>query len=146
MRRLLLAGLVAVGLVGCAQREEVPFEVMQNYFFRNDAEIPADARIADAASFEALFGTAAFMGKNGEPTPVDFEREFVIAVVAPVTDRATELVPVTLLQADGRLVFRYQQIVGAGQSWSMQPVLLVKVDRRYDAGAVELVRDLRESE
>ena len=85
-----------------------------------------------------MFGTAAFMGKGGEPTPVDFSSEIVLAVVNPVTDVATELKPVSLVKEGKCLVLTCKKITGDKQSWSIQPVLLVKVDRSYDPGAAKV--------
>ena len=119
---------------------QVPFDVVRNYFFRNDASIPKEAMIADQASFDRLFGPAAFMGKDGEPTKIDFGRQFVLAVVRPVTDVSTELKPVSLAKEGGELIFTYKEILGEKQTWSMQPMLLVVVDREYDAPSVRLVK------
>ena len=74
----------------------------------------------------------------GEPTPVDFSSEIVLAVVNPVTDVATELKPVSLVKEGKCLVLTCKKITGDKQSWSIQPVLLVKVDRSYDPGAAKV--------
>ena len=78
------------------------------------------------------------MGKDGQPTSIDFDQEFVIAVVNPVTDRLTELTPESLREENGELVFTYHETIGERQSWTMQPVLLVKVDRKYKTDRVRL--------
>ena len=101
----LLAGILTV--VSCGVREDVPFTQLDHYFFKNGQEIPADPKIDSEEEFSALFGMAAVMGKDGMPTPVDFSKEFVIAVVKPVTDQFTELSPVSLQMSDGELVFTY---------------------------------------
>ena len=119
---------------------EVPFTVARNYFFRNDASVPKNAKITDQAAFDRLFGAAAFMGKDGEPTRIDFGGQFVIAVVNPVTDVATELKPVSLSKENGELIFNYKETLGEKQTWSMQPVLLILVDREYEAASVKLVK------
>lgn len=125
----------------CKQGGEVPYTEMQHYFFKNGAEIPKEAKISDKAAFESLFGAAAVMGKNGLPTTVDFANEFVIAVVTPVTDHTTELQASSLREENGTLVFTYSKTVGGQQTWSMQPVLLIKVDKKYETPTVKLVQD-----
>ncbi len=144
MRKFVLALMLILGIGSCAKEQGIPYVVMQNYFFQNGATIPADARIDDSESFSALFGAAALMGEDGAPTAVDFAKEFVIAIVNPVTDRATELVPESLQKAEGELVFTYSEKVGERQTWSSQPVLLIKVDRSYDTGSLRVVRHLQE--
>lgn len=138
MKKILLLLVALMSLLSCHQPTDVPYEQMTNYFFRNDATIPSSPLIASSEQFESLFGAAAFMGKNGQPTPVDFEREFVIAVVCPVTDQSTELTPESLQKKDGELVFTYKKTTGDKQSWSMQPVLLIKVDRAFLPERVQL--------
>lgn len=135
---LFIAALLS--LSSCNQVTDIPFEEVKNYFFRNDAEIPESPIIDSSEQFEELFGAAAFMGKNGQPTPVDFDREFVIAVVYPVVDFSIELAPESLRLEDGELVFTYLEATGEQQSWTMRPVLLVKVDRKYMKENVRLDR------
>ena len=132
----LLAGILTVA--SCSVLKDVPFTQLDHYFFKNGQEIPADPKIDTEEEFSALFGMAAVMGKDGMPTPVDFSKEFVIAVVKPVTDQLTELSPISLQMSDGELVFTYSETTGEKMSWSMQPLLLVKADRRYGTAAVRL--------
>ena len=143
MRRIILFIAALLSLASCKQASDIPFEEVKNYFFRNNAEIPESPLIDSSEQFESLFGTAAFMGKDGQPTSIDFDKEFVLAVVNPVTDCSTELVPESLRKEDGELVFTYQETIGEQQSWTMQPILLVKVDRKYKAEAVRLERRLQ---
>lgn len=131
MKKILFILIALMPLLSCHQPTDVSYEQMKNYFFRNDAAIPSSPLIDSAEQFESLFGAAAFMGEKGAPTPVDFEKEFVIAVVCPVTDQSTTLTPESLQKKDDELVFTYQKTVGDKQSWSMQPVLLVKVSREF---------------
>ncbi len=48
-----------------------------------------------------------------------------------------------VMGTDGQLVFTYAETVGDKQTWTMQPVLLVKVDRRFEAGTVRLEKKTR---
>jgi hypothetical protein len=143
MRKIILFLAAVLTFASCQQASDIPFEEVSNYFFRNDAEIPENPVIDSAEQFDALFGAAAFMGKGGQVTPVDFDKEFVIAVVNPVTDCSTELAPESLRKVDGELVFSYNETIGEQQSWTMQPILLVKVDRKYKMDNVRLERRLQ---
>ena len=140
MKKFLFMMMVFVLMGACKQGADVPYTEMQHYFFKHGAEIPKEAKISDLAAFESLFGSAAVMGKNGLPTSVDFANEFVIAVVNPVTDHTTELQAESLRQENGTLVFTYRKIVGGQQTWSMQPVLLIKVDKEYETQTVKVVQ------
>ena len=141
MKRVLILFAAAMTLLSCREISgPVPFQEVERYFFRNDAVLPEDPRIDSQEAFDRLFAPAAVMGRGGTPTPVDFSRETVIAVVCPVTDRATELHPVSLVREGAELVFTCTETVGDPQGWSMQPVLLVKVDRTFDTGKVRIVK------
>ena len=72
---------------------EVAFEVAKNYFFKNDQEIPASPKITTAEEFGKLFGMATTMGNDGKPTEIDFTKQFVLAIILPVTNLATEITP-----------------------------------------------------
>ena len=143
MRKIILVVAAALAFAFCKQISDIPFEVVKNYFFRNDADIPDSPVIDSSEQFGELFGAAAFMGNGGQPTSIDFDKEFVIAVVNPVTDCITELVPESLRKEDGELVFTYQETIGEQQSWTMQPVLLVKVNRQFMMKSVRLDRRLQ---
>ena len=143
MKIIILFIVSVLSVISCQQSSAIPFEEVKNYFFRNDAAIPDDPVIDSSEQFGELFGAAAFMGKDGQPTTIDFDREFVIAVVNPTTDCYTELVPESLNKVQGELVFTYNETIGDNQSWTIQPILLVKVDRKYKTESVQLSRRLQ---
>lgn len=133
---LLLAGIAA--LVSCKGPMDVPYSELDHYFFKNGQDIPVNPKIDSEEAFVSLFGMAPIMGESGKPTPVDFGKEFVIAVVNPVTEFNTEVKPESLRMENGELVFTYNETEGEKQSWSMQPVLLVKVSRKYETETVRI--------
>ena len=123
---------------------EVPYTKLQNYFFRNDAQIPTNPKIDTKEQFDSLFGMAPVMGADGKPTPVDFERQFVISVVLPVTNQQTELYGEHLyaykdLLGKSNLYFWYSANRGSDTlSYTMQPILLIAVDRQHNAEYISL--------
>ena len=122
----------------CTSSEDVPYEVVKNYFFRNDAEIPASPLITTQEQFDSLFGAAAFMGKDGQPTHVDFDRQSVIAVVLPETDIETTLRPLSLTRSSGSLTFTYWKEENDKLSYTIRPVLLVATNKAEGAESVVL--------
>lgn len=134
-----------------SQAQTIPYTIAQGYFVRNDVDSLPLNRIITREQFDSAFGMAAVMGENGMPTPIDFDRQFVIAVDAPVTDRITSIVPVSLefvpapqatanarakIVAGSNIEFTYKVQIGAHQSYSTHPVLILVVDRRYNAPVV----------
>ncbi len=143
-KSLLFIAVIAIAalLASCAssrtQADRVPYKIADRYFFRNDATIPADPRITTRQQFDSLFGAAAVMGKNGQPTEIDFSRQFVIAVVKPQTNVDTALEPIALKTNGSVMTLDYKTVTGEKMSYSIQPCMLLVVDRRYDVGRVEL--------
>lgn len=76
----------AVPTEGNEASDKVAFEVAKNYFFKNDQEIPASPKITTAEEFGKLFGMATTIGEDGKPTEIDFTKQFVLAIVLPVTN------------------------------------------------------------
>ena len=124
--------------------EEVAFEVAQNYFFKNGQEIPASPKFTTEEEFNKLFGMATTMGENGKPTPIDFNKQFVLAIVLPVTDMATEILPVKVEAVGDTLRYAYDVKVGEKQSFTIQPLSLIVLDKQYENNQVLLVNEPQE--
>ena len=73
--------LAAVAMTSCAvSKETVNYKEVKNYFYRNDAPKGEQLlKLTTQVEFDRYFGAAAFMGKNGQPTQIDFKKDFVIA-------------------------------------------------------------------
>ena len=139
MKKLITLALAATLLAACGQKKEVPYIVAHNYFVRNDVTESVPAKIASQCEFEQYFGMAAFMGKNGQPTPIDFETQFAIAVVLPETNHCTELHAESLVDDGQKLTFTYLVDVAPKENtWTQVPMLLIFVDRQYERDCVEL--------
>ena len=142
MKKIITAIASLLLLVGCtttksgnttpATAENVPFEVAKNYFFKNNQTIPASPKITTAEAFDQLFGMAAYMGKDGQPTTIDFDKQFVLAIVLPVTDVATEIVPTQVELKDNQLFYSYEIKTGEQLSYSIQPVSIIILDKQFE--------------
>jgi len=126
-------------LAGCAtQGKNVPFTEARNYFVRNDAPEPVPTKITSQQDFEACFGMAAFMGKDGQVTPIDFSKQFVLTVVLPVTETETEIHPVSVEAKRDTLFYTYQVQTGEPLTFSIHPMSVIILDSRYANNAVVL--------
>ena len=135
-------------LVGCTTNKpaeasvvNVPFEVAKNYFFKNGQTIPTSPKITAAEAFDQLFGMAAFMGKDGQPTAIDFDKQFVLAIVLPVTDVATEIIPQKVEAKGNQLLYSYEVKTGKQQSFSIQPVSIIILDKQFENHEVILINE-----
>ena len=139
MKKLIILAIAATMLAACGQKKEVPYIVAHNYFVRNDVTATVPAKIGSLDEFERYFGMAAFMGKNGQPTPIDFETQFAIAVVLPETNHSTELLAESLIDDGQKLTFIYHVDVAPEENtWTQVPMLLIIVDRQYERDCVKL--------
>ena len=120
---------------------EVDYEVAKNYFFKNDQQIPASPKITTEEEFKKLFGMATVMGKDGKPTSIDFTKQFVLAIVLPVTDMATEINPVKVEAKSDSLFYKYEVKTGEKQTYSIQPVSIIILDKQYEDNEVKLISD-----
>ena len=115
------------------------FEVAKNYFFKNDQEIPASPKITTAEEFGKLFGMATTMGNDGKPTEIDFTKQFVLAIVLPVTNLSTEITPDRLEEKGDTLFYFYDAKVGETQTYSTQPISLIILDKKYADKTIVMV-------
>ena len=120
---------------------EMDYEVAKNYFFKNDQQIPASPKITTEEEFNKLFGMATVMGKDGKPTSIDFTKQFVLAIVLPVTDMATEINPVKVEVKSDSLFYTYDVKTGEKQTFSIQPVSIIILDKQYEDNKVVLNKE-----
>lgn len=120
--------------LGC----KVPYTVGRNYFVNNSYtadRLPA-ATITTQGEFDAVFGKAPVMGAL--PTPVDFDTQYVIALIEPMTDEAVRFQVESLVKIGDKVILTYDREVGDRRSYFVRPMLMLVVDRAY-WGRVEMV-------
>ncbi len=119
-------------------KSTVPFTEANHYFFRNDAQMPSSPKITTQQEFESYFGMAAVMGDGGQPTAIDFDQQFVIAVVMPVTDIETEIDPEKVELEDNTLTYTYEVEMGEKQTYTSQPISIIILNKKYQDAQVKL--------
>lgn len=117
----------------------VPYREADNYFVRNDIKQPVPAKINSQEEFDKYFGMAAVMGKNGNPTPIDFANQFVIAVVLPETNQDIDIEDERLLDDGTTLTFEYSvDRDDEINTYTQVPMELIIVSRQNERGNVVL--------
>lgn len=111
--------------------QDVPFTIADYYFVKNDVKTLPQGIITSQEEFYRYFGEAAVMG--GLPTKINFKKQFVIAVCTPETDCNTTISPLTLKKDGKSLIFTYNVNNGAKMGYLIQPMLLIVVDKKYEA-------------
>ncbi|MFN8310394.1 MAG: hypothetical protein U0T73_10570 [Chitinophagales bacterium] len=130
---ILLFVLAFIG-VKAQNRTPVEFQRASNYFVKNtyrDAPLKV-LKFTDAKKFKAVFGMATVMGKNGAPTPIDFSKQMVIAIIGSTTDAPTEFLPEKLEKNTKRMLFfEFETKIGEKSTAQFRPALLILVDKAY---------------
>ncbi|MCR4603754.1 MAG: hypothetical protein K5683_09540 [Prevotella sp.] len=153
MKKVLFAFAAMMALAACSNKQTavttqednrnvVTFEVARNYFVRNDLDIlPECPKITSEETFYRIFGMATTMGDDGQPTEIDFDRQFVLAIVMPLTDFETEITPMKVEERGNSLLYTFEVKRGEEQSYSMQPASIIILDRKYENKDVVLVSE-----
>jgi hypothetical protein len=144
MKKILSSFLMLILLTTCGNNQtavsaakdsetynEVPFETAKNYFFKKAQTSPTSIKIDNAELFGNLFGMATTMGKDGKPTEIDFTKQFVWAIVLPVTDVETEIMPIRVEERNDTLFYHYEIKTGEKLSYSIEPLSIIILDKKY---------------
>lgn len=121
--------------------EDVPYVVAKNYFVNGNVEKLDQPVIDNEAEFARTFGMATTTGEEGKPTAIDWEKQFVIAIVLDEASEYVTIEPKKLVNTEGGLHFRYTVKTGDEISYSMRPCLIVIVDRKYQSRIISIVED-----
>lgn len=117
---------------------DIPFIVAKNYFVKNTFKSLDNAKIETSEKFNEVFGMAATMGEGGKPTEIDFQKQYVIALILPETDTMSTVVPISLKKdKEGKITLTYKKETGPKQSFSTRPTFQIIVDKT-ESGSLEL--------
>lgn len=115
----------------------INFKTAENYFVKNTVTETIPSKITTQADFDKYFGMATTMGDQGKPTPIDFNKEYVIVVDHASTNKKTELTPVSLTKKDADITLTYSMKHGEDIGFTMHPFLMIIVDKTNE-GKVSL--------
>lgn len=116
------------------QSEAISYRTIRGYFFRTDRQVPKArfCTIGNAETFDSLFGAAAVMGPGGLPDSIDFSREFIIALIEAESRFETQFIIDSLTSKGATLTAAWSVLQGDSLTFSILPVQLLAVDRRYN--------------
>lgn len=129
----LLLSSCAVNLSGVTANYNRMYNYYVNNYFNNGTH---KLVIHNQQDFDAVFGAGAVMGHNGQPTKINFSRQFVIAVILSETNRQTTIETAMLKRVGDRLYFSYIIEEGHATSYTMRPFTAVVVDRNEPSDVV----------
>ena len=110
---------------------------MNNYYVNNNLSNGTHKLvIQNQQDFHSVFGEGAVMGRNGQPTKIDFSRQFVVAVIMPETNRQTSIETALVRRLGDKLYFSYIIEEGHATSYTMRPYTAIVVDRMEPSNVV----------
>ena len=133
---------VALSDISTDTAVNIPFQEATNYFVKNTYEDSAfhSMMISSQEVFDSIFGMAAFMGKDGKPSPIDFSTQNVLALIGQTTDLATTIKVQSLESIDSTIVLTYIQTIGEKQSATIRPVVLLTIDKQIQ-GSLQVIKE-----
>ena len=136
--------MLATTMAVHASGKQVSFKVLRNYFHNSNAPALSSPLITNKQTFDEQFGMAAFMGKGGQPTPVDFGKSAVLAIVLPETNKAVDIDSVMVTESGKKeLTLAYTVHEGAEQSFYIRPIRLMAINKKYKSYQVKVVPTVR---
>jgi len=117
----------------------IAYTPLNNFYVRNDLNLTKQQNLTinSREQFESYFGYAAVMGTNGQPTDINWNKQYVLAVIMPETTRSTYMEPVSVLQSGNNIIFNYSVKKGQNNSYSLIPFVGVVLDRPTEAQQVQ---------
>lgn len=120
----------------------VPYTTAKNYFVRNDyKDAPLHfIKITSLTDFENVFGRAPLEMNGGNPTTIDFSKNYVIAIVDETNDKSGELSVNGISQKNETITVSYHIADGQKMSFSKRYLSILIVDNKYQ-GAIQVEKN-----
>jgi hypothetical protein len=127
---------IAIFFFSCTSQKskEISFKEAQNYFVKNTfkTEQIISKKITSQSELNNFFGNATVMGRNGKPTVIDFEKEFVVVVICPETYLSSQLTSIKLVEVEkSKVNIKYKIINKEKQDYSVVPFSLMIVGKEH---------------
>lgn len=114
-----------------AQPTNVAYQEAKNYFTISSEMEKMPIKIISQKQLNKFFGMAAYMGKGGNVTMVDFNKYFIIPIALPESYQETEIAQVRLQGNKKQLHLHYTVKEGKTRSFSTAPLRLIMVSNEY---------------
>lgn len=113
----------------------VPYAQAKNYFVRNDyKEAPIHVvKLTSLADFEKVLGRAPLEMSGGNPTKIDFSKEYALAVIDESNDYSGDLVINEVSQDKDGITVWYSLNKGDKMSFTKRYVAVLVVDNKYQS-------------
>lgn len=119
------------------EQDIIPYSIAEHYFVKNDIEDKLlELTINTQEDFDKYFGMATVMGEGGRPTDIDFDKQYVIAIILPSSQNAASVSVTKLSEQENSLKIEYHVTKGEEQSFTSRTPLLLILDKEYSEKAI----------
>lgn len=116
--------------------DAIGFKTAENYFVKNTVEEAVPTKITSQEEFDKYVGMATTMGDQGKPTPIDFNKEFVIIVDHNSTEKKVEISPIGLNKNEKSLTLTYKVTENGDNGFTTHPFLMIIVDKTNEGNVI----------
>ena len=79
---------------------------------------------------------ATVMGKEGTPTKIDFDTQYVIAIIEKESDKSPQIIVNSLREANKSVVVDYSVKEGSKTSYTIRPLVILILSDKYEGDIV----------
>ncbi|MET3034782.1 hypothetical protein ABXT08_01650 [Chryseobacterium sp. NRRL B-14859] len=142
---LLLITFSCTSQTGNQAATTVPYTEAKNYFVKNTfkSNTVTVKKIISQQEFDEIFGAAATMGKDGQPTLIDFSKDYVIALIGTETNAHLnpEFNIKGLVKKGNSVILSYAKSgwsASTPASYNVMPMKILIVSKQYDGNVSSL--------
>lgn len=112
----------------------LPYKQARGYIVKKTYEVKSDTslKIESKAEFEKVFSKASTIGWKGETTNIDWNKQYVIAVLQPRTDQFISIAPSYATKDGDEIYIRYAELEGEDLTREYSPSMVLLVDKEYN--------------
>lgn len=126
---------IAIFFFSCSSQKskEISFREAQNYFVKNTFKTKqiVSKKITSQIELNQFFGSATVVGRNGKPSEINFETEFVVVVICPETFFSTQFTSIKLVEEESKVNIQYKITTKEKQTYSIVPFSLMIVGKEH---------------
>lgn len=117
--------------------DTLSFQIAEHYFAKNKVESIYVEKVESKERFNELFGMAAVMGMDTSNFPINFNSNYVLAVIIPDTDLSKSITPISLVKkSDKNIMFNYKIETGEEQTFITRPCLVIIVSQQNNGNVI----------
>lgn len=112
----------------------LPYKQARGYIVKKNHEVGSNAhmKIESKAEFDKVFIKASTIGWKGETTTIDWNKQYVIAVIEPKSEQFISIAPSYATKEGDEIYIRYAELEGEDLTREYSPSMILLVDKEYN--------------